>query len=107
MALSSISGILILPCFLALTSLVGRVCAGPALRVRAHSPLERLFIYSLLGIIVISWIGTILAVLSLFRWWLFLVVLLAIGGCSLWRERSKGSPLTELDMAVRPTPWPG
>ena len=106
MGLRPVSGVLILPWLLALTLLVGRVCAGPAIRVRVHSPLERLFICWLLGIIVISWVGTVLAVLSLFRWWLFLLVLLVVGGLALWRERSSASSAAGLEIAVHPTPWP-
>ena len=100
----AILDILVIPSLLAISLVVGRALAGPLARLPLYSFVERLLIYWLLGIIAISWIGTILAGLGLFRWWLLLAVLLALAGWALWRQRHSASPMESSDVPLRSTP---
>ena len=70
----------ILPVLVVLALGLGRLLAGPLVRAPMHSFLERCLLYWLLGVIAFSWVGTILAGLGLFRWWLVLAILLALIG---------------------------
>ena len=101
----SAPGILILPLLLALSLALGRLLVGPLKRTPTHSALERLLIYWLVGVIAFSWVGTILAALGLFKWWLVLGVLLAISALAVWRRR-KALPEVALTQApLQSTPW--
>jgi len=78
----------ILPVLVASALGLGRLLAGPLVRAPMHSFLERCLLYWLLGVIAFSWVGTVLAGLGLFRWWLVLATLLALVG---WVRSRKGS----------------
>ena len=101
----SAPGVLVLPLLLALSLALGWLLVGPLKRVPTYSVLERLLIYWLVGIIAFSWVGTILAALSLFKWWLALGVLLALSVFAMWCRRqvapAKHSPEVHLQRTPR------
>ena len=90
---------------LAATIAAGRLLAGSLARVQTHSFLERLLLYWLLGLVALSWVGTILAAMGSFRWWLVLAMVLLLAAWTAWRNRRPiQAPAAE--PVPSPTPWP-
>lgn len=80
-SLESVLPTLILPILLACSVILGRLLAGPLVFTPVHSPFEKTLLYGLCGCIAFSWVGTLLAGLGMFRWWLLVIALLA---CVAW-----------------------
>ncbi|MBC7256445.1 MAG: hypothetical protein H5T66_10135, partial [Chloroflexi bacterium] len=85
----------ILPLLAALCAAFGWVFRPPSLRSLAHGTLERLILYAILGVIVLSWVGTLLAVAGIFRPWALLIGLLIawwVVRRALFRARGEYAP---------------
>jgi hypothetical protein len=95
---------LILPVFLLLCLGLGWGVAGRLGRLVTCSLLERLFLYWLLGIVAVSWIGTALAGLGLFRPWLLVVLLLLLIGAVRWHQRRSGMASIDTFQVSQPEP---
>ena len=76
--LDTASRLLIPLVLLGLSTALGRLLARPLGLIRLQGLLGGLSLYSLCGCIAFSWIGTVLAVLGVFRWWLLLTILSCI-----------------------------
>ena len=96
--------IAILPLFLGLLALLGWLYAGKLAAVPVHSILERWLIYLLIGLTVVSWVGTVLAGMALFRWWWVAGVLLMGGAGLRWIENRTGLPEGEPVQRLQRTP---
>ncbi|NLG48547.1 MAG: hypothetical protein GX552_00380 [Chloroflexi bacterium] len=79
---------LIIPLLLALSAACGYLLAGPLVRSAFSGHLERLVIWALLGAIAFSWVGSTLAAMGIFRWWIVLAVLLAMVALVRWLFRA-------------------
>jgi hypothetical protein len=95
---------LILPAFLLLCLGLGWGVAGRLGRLAAASLLERLFFYWLLGIVAVSWIGTVLAGFGLFRPWLLVALLLLLIGAARWQQHRSGLSSMDSVQALQPEP---
>lgn len=62
---------LALPVLIAVTWLAGRPFTTAVRDAWPQSRAERLLVDLVAGVVVVSWLGTVLAVLALFRWWWF------------------------------------
>jgi hypothetical protein len=90
---------------LAATMAAGRLLAGPLAGVQGHSRLERLLLYWLLGLIVLSWVGTILAAMGQLRWWLVLALVLVLTAWTARQSRRRRQAQAAEPAPAR-TPWP-
>jgi hypothetical protein len=80
-----------LPCLLVISLLVGRFLAGSLRHTPVHSFVERQLLYTVVGVTSISWLGTILAVLGQFRWWLLTGCIVALAVLT-WHSSRTASP---------------
>jgi hypothetical protein len=79
---------LTIPLLIALCTALGAGILGRLPSVSFHSRLERLLLWWLAGLVVLSWVGASLAALGLFRWWLAVGALLAaVALARLWPQR--------------------
>jgi hypothetical protein len=88
---------IILPTLLVLSVLLGLLLAGLLGCKSIPSLFERIIFYSLCGSIVFSWLGTILAVLGGFYWWVLSLVLLV---SILWIFRQNHRDIFSLSIFV-------
>lgn len=85
----------ILPLLATLCVACGWAFRPPSLRSLAHGIVERLILYAILGVIVLSWVGTLLAVAGIFRPWALLSGLLIawwVVRRALFREQGEYAP---------------
>ncbi|MBN1400568.1 MAG: hypothetical protein JXA74_07010 [Anaerolineae bacterium] len=93
---------------MAAVTLVGWLLAGRLVRLPVRSWVERLALCALLGIVAVSWIGTILACLGIFRWWLLLGALFLWIVWTQWRAYRRHLPPEHLGTAPPRMPaWVG
>jgi hypothetical protein len=86
---------LILPLLAGLCIGFGHLIAGSTLRRTGRGLADRLLIGGLVGMGAISWMGTILAALGVFKWWLFADLLLGLAACCavlpVWSGGARGA----------------
>ncbi|MBK7973107.1 MAG: hypothetical protein IPK07_07445 [Deltaproteobacteria bacterium] len=85
-----------LPLLIGVTWLVGRPFTSAVRAALPASRAERALVDLVAGVLVVSWLGTVLAVLALFRWWWFAAVwgaaaLAATRAASLRRPAARGA----------------
>lgn len=79
---------LVIPLMTGFCTALGAALLGRLASVPVHGRLERVLLWWLSGLVVLSWVGTILAALGLFRWWWVLGALLALVALiRLWPRR--------------------
>ncbi len=104
-SLTHLSPGVILPVLLILSLLFGRLLAGPLVFIPIPNLFERVLLYSLCGSVAFSWMGTVLAVLGIFRWWSLILLSL---GLIVWvlGQKYDGILHSSIVADLRHTPWP-
>jgi hypothetical protein len=104
-SLTHLSPGVILPVLLILSLLFGRLLAGPLVFTPIPNLFERVLLYSLCGSVAFSWMGTVLAVLGIFRWWFLILLSL---GLIVWvlGQKYDGILHSSIVADLRHTPWP-
>lgn len=97
---------LILPALIGSTLALGRIIAGGLWQLTTHSLPERVFVWTAIGIVTVSWTGTMLAALDLFRPPIVLGVLLLMASVAWFRRRHtfKDSDSPAVGVLDRPGP---
>ncbi|MHB9032821.1 MAG: hypothetical protein ACYC6L_07225 [Anaerolineae bacterium] len=103
---SNLFPLLVTPILAGICVVVGWFLSGRLPKIAFHSPLEHLWLYLLLGLITLSWLGTILAAVGAFHF-----VPLAICGIVLviymrWPWRTKTVDIVPSSGVPSRTPWP-
>ena len=94
------AGLLVIGAALLVALAVGRLVAGGLAELPVTSSAERWLVWILAGCVAVSWTGTILAALALFRWWIVLTALAALVVIALSARRVSRST----GVAVGPLP---
>ena len=96
--------VLTLPALLLVTIAVGWLVAGCVRTAPIRGLLERVILYGLLGFVYLSWMGTILAALGLFRWWIVSLLVAALAVWSLTRRPRGRAVPDQAGPHLAPTP---